>query len=130
MYLTFCSHPPCDFVFHLILLQDLGLSNLSITEGAKSSAAVPQTRAPAVTRRSTFHTSGKDDEEEQGSGVLDVDRPSEISAQEKYVLQSLIFSPIADIHLSFDSCPHPFNCFHYFQDVIYALIPSIMMHNV
>ena len=91
------------------------MSNLSITEGAAktNTAAVPQTRAPAVTRRSTFHTSGKDDEEEQGSGVLDVDRPSEISAQEKYVVDVLILDcslPLLIIFfISFVSFARPSN---------------------
>ena len=115
----------------IFFLADLGLSNLSITEGAKtaSAAAAPQTRAPAVTRRSTFHTSGKDDEEEQGSGVLDVDRPSEISAQEKYVVNFNVILVCSTLlvmpHISFVSFTHLFHL----EGVIYVLIPSIMMHN-
>ena len=63
------------------------MSNLSIMEGAKSSQPVPQTRAPAVTRRSTFQTTDKDDE--QASGDLDEGgRSSEMSAQDKKDLKS------------------------------------------
>ena len=67
------------------------MSNLSIAspEKASSSQPPPQTRAPAVTRRSTFHTSGKDDE--QASGNLDEGgRTGEISAQEKYVVNDVL----------------------------------------
>ena len=56
------------------------MSNLSIGEGDRPTRQqIPQTQAPAVTRRSTFHT-GKDDE--PASGNLD-EGPNEMTAQDR-----------------------------------------------
>ena len=56
------------------------MSNLTIGEGDRASRQpAPQTQAPAVTRRSTFHT---DKEEEPASGILE-EGPSEMTAQDR-----------------------------------------------
>lgn len=79
-YYSFHKHFKITFVFSPNTADaQLMMSNLSI--GENGAAPVPQTRAPAVTRRATFNTTGKDDE--QSSGVLDNDNRTEISAQER-----------------------------------------------